>query len=123
MSCIILLFGITILLSGAMIVVKPEPIFKLLRSHSESLGLHVFAVVIRLVVGISLLAYAGDAKFPVALQVFGWLAVIAAIILGVIGRSRFKSLIAWTVSFTSPFVRFAGLFAILLGAFLIYAVT
>ncbi len=122
MSYILLLFGISILLLGVVILVNPDSIFGLIISHSESLGLHVLAVVVRLVLGIALITYAAESKYPVALQVIGWLSVTAAIIFGLMGRSRFMGLITWGLSFASSFGRFAGFLAILLGGFLIYAV-
>lgn len=122
MNTVILLFGILILLSGSVILAKPDTILGLFRSSSESIGVHVSAVVIRLILGIALITYAADSKYPVALQIIGWLSLAAAIILGVIGRSRFKSLITWALSLASSFGRSAGFLAILFGGFLIYAV-
>ena len=122
MSYIILLLGIAILLLGVVILVNPDSIFGLIRSHSESLGLHVLAVVGRLVLGIALITYSAESHYPVALQALGWLTITAAVILGIMGRSRFKGLMTWALSFASTFGRFAGFGAILLGGFLIYAV-
>ena len=122
MSYVILLFGVLILLLGAVILAKPDSIFYLFRINSESLSLHVLAIVVRLVLGIALITYAAESKYPVALQVIGWLSVTAAIIFGLMGRSRFMGLITWGLSFASSFGRFAGVLAILLGGFLIYAV-
>lgn len=122
MNYIILLFGFLILLSGALILVRPETIFGLIRSNSESLGLHILAVVVRLILGIALITYAAESKFPFFLQLIGWLSLTAAIILGVIGRSRFKGLIEWALRLSSSLGHFAGLLAVLIGALLIYAV-
>ena len=122
MSYIILLFGISILLLGVVMLVNPGSTFGLIRRHAESLSLHVLAVVGRLVLGVALITYSAESHYPVALQVLGWLAVTAAIILGIMGRSRFKGLMPWALSFASPFGRFAGFGAILFGGFLIYAV-
>ena len=122
MSYIILLLGIAILLLGVVILVNPDSIFGLIISHSESLGLHVLAVVVRLVLGIALITYSAESHCPVALQALGWLTITAAVILGIMGRSRFKGLTTWALSFASAFGRFAGFGAILLGGFLIYVV-
>ena len=121
MSYIILLFGTSILLLGVVILVNPGSILALMRSHSESLGLHVLAVVGRLVLGVALITYSAESHYPVALQALGWLTVTAAIILGIMGRSRFKGLTTWALSFASTFGRVGGLVAILFGGFLIYA--
>ena len=122
MSYIILLFGTSILLLGVVILVNPGSILGLMRSHSESLRLHVLAVVGRLVLGVALIMYSVESHYPVALQALGWLTVTAAIILGIMGRSRFKGLVTWALSFAATFGRFGGFAAILFGGFLIYAV-
>lgn len=103
-------------------LVRPDAVAGFFRENSGSLGLHVLAVLVRLILGAALIGYATDSKYPVALQIFGWLSVGAAIILGGIGRSRFKVLISWALNFASSLMRFAGLLAVLLGGFLIYAV-
>lgn len=123
MSYAILLFGVFILLAGAVILVKPSLIFDLFHSNLESFGLHALAVVVRLILGIALVTYAAESKYPVALQMLGWISITAAMIFLVIGRSRFKDLLTWALSVTEPVVRIAGIFAILFGGFLIYAVT
>ena len=98
MSYIILLFGILILLLGVVILVKPDSILGLIRSHSESLRLHVLAVVVRLALGVALITYSAESHYPVALQVLGWLTVTVAIILAIVGRARFKRLMTWALS-------------------------
>ena len=97
MSYIILLFGIVIVLFGAAILVTPDSIFGLIVGHAESLGLHVLAVVVRSVLGIALITYAAESHYPVALQVLGWFTITVAIILGIMGGSRFKGLITWAL--------------------------
>ncbi len=51
----------------------------------------------------------------------GWLSIIAAVILGILGRRHFNSIMTWALSFTNTFGRLGGIIAILFGAFLIYA--
>ena len=102
-------------------LVAPDSIFGLIIGHAESLGLHVLAVFGRFVFGIALITYAAESHYPVALQVLGWLTITAAIILGTMGRSRFKGLTAWALSLASAYGRFAGGGGILFGAFLIHA--
>lgn len=94
----------------------------LFRSHSESIGFHVLAVVSRLILGVALVAYAAESKHPLVLEALGWISLTAAIVLGVMGRSRFKVLVTWVLGFTSPLARMGGLLGILFGGFLIYVV-
>jgi len=56
------------------------------------------------------------------MQIFGWLTISAALVLSVIGRENFKSLIKWTTKITPLFQRLMGFFAILFGCFFIYGV-
>jgi len=122
MGYVILFFGLLLLLVGAVIIVKPDSVFGLIRNHSESLYLHVLGVVVRLILGIALITFAAESTFPIALQVIGWLSMTAAIILAVIGRSNFKRLMAWALGFSSSFGRYAGVLVMLFGSFLVYAV-
>ena len=113
MSHIILVFGILILIVGAIILVKPDTIFGLLRRHAESIGIHVLAVVVRLILGVALVTYAAESNYPIALKIIGWLSLTAALILGVIGRSRFKSLMNWAMNLVSPYGRAGGFLTVL----------
>ncbi len=103
-------------------LVRPDAVAGFFRENSGSLGLHVLAVVVKLILGAALIGYATDSKYPVALQIFGWLSVGSAIILGGMGRARFKAVISWALGFASSLMRFAGLLTAALGGFLIYAV-
>ena len=122
MGYIILVFGVLILLAGVVILAKPESIFGILRSHSESLSVHILAVATRIVLGVALIVYAGDSKHPHILEILGWLTIAAAIGLGVIGRSNFKRLMKWALALALPYGRIGGVVAVLFGGFLVYAV-
>jgi len=122
MNYVILVFGILILLIGAIILTKPETVFGILRSRFESLSLHVLAVVVRIILGVALISYAGQSKYPIIVEVLGWISLAAAIALGLIGRSNFKSLMKWALNITSTYGRVGGVIAVLFGGFLVYAV-
>lgn len=121
MQYIVLIFGVLLLAAGAVILVKPDFIFGFLTRNKDSLGIHVFAVVVRLMLGAALIVHSQFSKFPLAFEVLGWITLIAAIALAVMGRSNFRCLMNWATGLTSTFGRIAGVFAILLGGFLIYA--
>lgn len=122
MNYIILLFGAATLVAGIITAINSETIFGLIRSKSDTLSLHILAVVVRIVLGVSLVYYAPESKYPTAILILGWLSIAAAIVFGVIGRANFISLISWALRFSIPFGRVGGLFAILFGGFLIHAV-
>lgn len=121
MSALIIVFGILIFMVGVTLIANPELIFKVLRNNSEKLFLYIGAVVVRLLLGALLIYQASVSKFPVTMEVIGWVAIIAAIAFAVIGRNKFQRLISWAFTLFKPFGRFAGILAISFGIFLIYS--
>ncbi len=116
----ILIFGALTLFAGIVIIINPEVIFGFLRNNLDSLGLHILAVVIRFVLGVLLIYQSGASKFPFAIEIIGWLSIIAAISLAAIGRRYFTRLMSWALSLVKPIGRIGGFFAVAFGAFLIY---
>ena len=108
-------------LAGVSLILKPEIIFDFLRDKAEEPWVHISAVVVRLILGILLVYQAGASKFPLAIHIIGWIAIVAAIILSVIGRNNFKRLVAWAFSLAKPFPVVGGSLAIVFGLFLVYA--
>ncbi len=121
MTVLIIIFGALTLLAGIVIVINPEIIFGFLRKNLDKLVLHILAVVIRLLLGALLIYQSGVSKFPFAIVIIGWLSIIAAVSLAVIGRRKFKLLMVWALSLSKPFGRVGGIVAAAVGAFLIYA--
>ena len=121
MVLLIIIFGALTLLAGVVIVINPQVIFGFLRNNLDKLALHITAVVVRLVFGALLIVQSGNSKFPFAIEVIGWLAVVAAIFLALMGRSNFNRLMLWALSLLKPFGRVGGVLAAAFGAFLVYA--
>lgn len=122
MNYFILLFGALIALSGAVLLIRPDTIFGVLRRYADSIGLRLFAIIVRITLGVVLVIGASASRFPVVLQILGWLSISAALVLVVIGRVRFQNLIKWSLGLAPAFTGLAGLLAVLFGGFLIYAV-
>lgn len=121
MTILIILFGALTLLAGIIIVVNPDNIFGLLNKHVDKVALQIIAVLVRLVLGASLIYQAGVSKYPLAIEMIGWLSILAAIFFTLIGRHNFKRLMSWALSLAKPFGRIGGTVAVCFGAFLIYA--
>ena len=123
MNYIVILFGAATLVAGIIILVNPETVFGLLRRNADSLGMHILAVVVRIILGVALILCAAGSKYPTAILIIGWISVAAATVLGVMGRTNFKRLMSWALGLAPSFGRIGGLLAILFGGFLIHAVT
>ncbi len=121
MSDVVIIFGALLLLVGVVIIINPEIVFRFLKRYLEKLELQILAIVARLVLGALLIYLAGVSRFPLVIEVMGWLLIIAAIILTAIGRNLFKRLMSWAVSFQKPYGRIGGFIAACFGGFLVYA--
>ena len=122
MIYIILLFGVLTSLGGVVLIIRPEFIFSILTKYGHSLSLQIFAVIVRILFGVALVIGASESKYPIVLQIFGWLLISAALVIGGIGRERFKKVVKWSVKLPTLIYRLASALSILFGCFLIYAV-
>jgi hypothetical protein len=121
MTVVIIIFGALTLMAGIVILINPEVIFGFLRNNLDKLEVHILAVVVRLVLGVLLIYQSSISKFPFVIEIIGWLSLVAAIVLAVMGRRNFNRLMSWALSFAKPIGRVGGVLAAAFGAFLIYA--
>ena len=121
MTSIIVFFSLVVFLAGVVIVANPEIIFGPLRNNLDNVSLQVLAIGIRVVIGILLIQYASESKYPIIIEILGWLSIAAAVTFSVIGRRRFISLMSWAFSLLKPYGRIGGLFAMAVGGFLVHA--
>lgn len=121
MTVLIIIFGALNLLAGIVIVINPEVVFGFLRNNLDKLELHILAIVVRLILGVLLIYQSNESKFPFVIEIIGWLSIVAAIFLAVMGRRNFTRLMSWALSLVKHFGRVGGVLAAAFGAFLIYA--
>ena len=121
MTNIILLFAFLTFIAGIIILFDPEIVFGVIRDNLDKVGLQVIAVALRLVLGILLVEYASVSRFPLIIEVLGWLSIAVAVTFMLIGRANFLRLMNWALSLLKPYGRIGGIFAAGFGAFLIYA--
>ncbi len=121
MTELITVFGALILLAGVIIVINPEVIFGYLRRNLEKPALHIAAVVVRLVIGALLILQSDLSKYPLIVEILGWLSIVAALSLALMGRQNFLRLMSWALTFLKPFGRVGGVLAAAFGGFLVHA--
>jgi len=121
MTSLIIFFGLLIFFAGIIIVFNPEIIFGVLRNNYEKISLHILAVVIRLLIGVLLIVYASESKYPMVIEIIGWLSIAAAATFAIMGRQNFIRLMSWAFDLLKPFGRIGGVFAAVFGGFLVYA--
>ena len=121
MAIIIIIFGSLILLAGVLLLINPQTIFGLLRKNIENLIIQLFAILVRLVIGILLITQSNLSRYPLAIELIGWILIVAGISLALIGPANFCQLMSWVLKKFVTFGRIAGVIAIAFGGFLIYA--
>ena len=122
MKYLVILFGAAIAMAGAAIAFSPRSLLSLLDRYREQPAIYVLAVVVRLLLGAVLIAYAPQSAFPLALRILGIVAIAAAIGILLMGPARLRRLIEWLLTRADSLARPAGVVAVVFGAFLVYAV-
>ena len=121
MTILIIIFSSLIFLAGVTIIINPEVVFGYLSNNSKKVELQILAVVVRLVLGALLISQADASKYPIVIEIIGWISIAAALFLAVIGRQKFIRFITLALKFVNPYGRIAGILTVAFGAFLIYA--
>lgn len=67
--------------------------------------------------GVLLINQSSASNYPLAIEIIGWLSIIAAIFFAVIGRTNFKRIMSWALSLATPISRAGSAVAICFGAF------
>ena len=119
----LLVIGVTVIVLAAWGIFAPEKLMTFVTSAMDKhWGIYV-AVIVRLVLGSALIIVAPTSLFPVVFQVLGVIAIVAAIVLLLMGRERMRRFIAWfSARFSAAIVRLWLLFGVVFGGFLIYGV-
>lgn len=117
----IIVFGALVAVAGVIIIINPELIFGFLKQNIQKTSLHITAVVVRLLLGVLLISSADVSRFPLVVEVLGWLSIVAALVFAAVGRRNFIRLMSWALSLSQPLGRLGGVFASGFGGFLVYA--
>lgn len=121
MSFIIIFFGALTALAGMVIIISPDTVFGLFRKNVDNLFMHIIAVLVRLIIGVVLILQADVSRFPLVMEIIGWMSIAAAVLFTVIGRRNFGRIINWGLSMENKIGQLGGVAAICFGAFLVYA--
>ena len=119
---IVLVLGITVFGLSAWGMYSPDSLVKMVTlAMNKSYGMYV-AVIVRLILGATLIIVAPVSRFPIVFNVLGWIAIIAAIGLILIGRENIGRIIAWFERFSTSIIRLWLQFGMAFAGFLVYGV-
>ena len=116
----VLIFGFLIVALCAWGVAKPDKLMNLVTAALDQRWGMIFGVSVRLLLGVALIIAAPTSMFPVAFTVLGWVAIIAAIGLLIVGPETVRKLIDWFGELQVAMLRGWLLFGMAFGAFLVY---
>ena len=107
--------------TGVLVIVLPARANDLARLFADQIGLWV-ATGIRAVLGLGLLAAAGDSKTPALLRILGGLIFIVAIAMPLLGLDRHRRMIDWWLARDRKIQIVCGAASLVLGVVLIYVI-
>ena len=121
MKLFIKLLMIPFLLLGLSMFIRPDLFFAWVEGNLDNTWLYVLAIGIRLFLGLLLVVAAKESKFPKAIKYFGLFILAAALLLLLMGQDNFREMATTLIAYFKPFAAVAGLIAMLIGSFLLYA--
>jgi len=120
---IVLVIGVTVIVLAGWGIFAPEKLMKFVTSAMDKYWGIYIAVIVRLVLGSTLIIVAPASLFPTVFQALGVIAIVAAIALVLMRRERIRRFIAWwSERISAPIVRLWMLFGVAFGGFLVYGV-
>ena len=121
MDVIVVAIACLIVLAGVFIVLQGLSFSRFVIQHKDNRWFYLSAILGRLVVGGLLLLSASESKFPSTIDIIGFIVIVTGIGLSIIGHDRFKQLVGVLFERFVHLTNFAGVLAIIFGAFLAYA--
>lgn len=120
---IITLIAILICLISIYAIIFPGRVLRAVKKITITTPLRILAFIIRILLGLILIFVAESSQFPLTLKIIGVLIVASGIMVILVSNEWIQSIINWFVDRGLFTVRIAGIFAIIFGTFLIYALT
>ena len=120
---VVALFAIVIVLLSLWGIVFSDRLMGMVRSVMDKSWGMPFAIVVRIILGVALLLAASVSKYPLLFKVLGWLALIAAAALPIIGRQRLITLLNWFQSLPDWVIRLWLIAGVMFGMLLLYGIS
>jgi multisubunit Na+/H+ antiporter MnhG subunit len=122
MTILVAFLGAVIALAGLVGVVSPTH-FRGFFTRISPQSRYVMAIVIRLAMGALLWWLAAELRHPHVMRILAVIAVVAAVLLLLLGRARLDRFVDWWLVRPDGVMRMSGLFAAAFGAYLVYVAT
>lgn len=120
MKRLALAVGLLISAAGVVVSVVPAAVIRLAQHAITPLELYASAIT-RVGIGVLFIVAAPTSRLPRLLGVFGMIAVMAGLVTPVLGAARAQTIADWVSHQGLGLVRSFGLFALAIGAAIVYA--
>ncbi len=120
MLTLVKLMGIVIVVAGIIFGLNPKAMKAYIAFWGPGKRLRIGAV-LSFVIGFIFLLAAAQCRLTAVINIFGILAVIKGILLFILGPEKIKSMMNWWQQKSDLFIRLYALFALAMGALLIYS--
>lgn len=121
-ASLIALFACLVLLVCLWSLLRPQWLFGFAQPLLHQNWLLPLAIGIRLLLGVALLYVAGHSALPLFFRILGWLSIIAALALPLLGMQRIGRLVVWFEGLPPIAVRLWMLVGTALGVALLFGV-
>lgn len=102
-------------------VILPAQLLHALRAAWQYPAALLVAVMVRLAIGVLLILAASRSRFPLTFEILGWFAIVAALLIPLVGRNRIGQLLDWWSRRSRLGIRLWSLAGLAFGCFLVYA--
>ncbi len=113
--------GVLIVAISLVMVARPEVWARFIVRFSRMPYMHLLEILIRVGFGILFLRYADDTKFPLTIEIMGYVLLAVGVGLILTPPSSHRRFAVWSVEKFSKYFRRAGLVSLAFGMFVIYA--
>ena len=121
MALVALILSLFVAALGAIGIVSPGRLLRVVRQFQSTAGLYA-AAILRIVLGVALFLAAPTSRSPEIVRILGIISFVSDLITPLFGLERFRRILDWWSARGPAFQRVWAGFALAFGVFLAYAV-
>ena len=120
----VFLSGVWLIAVSGLMLARPQIALKCLGKMASTNFINYVELSLRMIVGIAFVLYAELSRFPDAMRIFGWFLAVSSSVLFLVPRKWHAAYsIYWSTRLSVLSVRIFAPLSLVLGLFLIYAIT
>lgn len=122
MATILTLISLVIICIGGMMIYRPKAIPDMTRLYIDDTALQVYASIGRILLGIALVRYADYSRLPILVTILGTASLLSGIAFLFMPAEKFRDFMRTMLAKVESFGIYPGVFGVIVGLILLYAV-